>query len=414
MTTITVLEEKRIILGVTGSIAAYKAADLASKLTQAGAMVDVIMTDAAKHFVAPLTFQALTGRPVYESLWGESETASALPAHIAHVGLAESADLILIAPATASTIARLAHGFADDLLSVTVLAARCPVVLAPAMDGGMYENPVTQANLEKLRNFGMQIIEPEHGRFASGLEGRGRLPETSTLMGYIRHIMGSGLEGRHIVVTAGGTREALDPVRYISNHSSGKQGYAIAQAALDFGAEVTLISTVPHLQTPAGAKLVSINSAAEMRDAVLAHADCDALVMAAAVADLRPAQITEHKIKKQNAPDTLLLERTDDILAIIGQNRRETGRPSVVVGFAAETQDLIDNARAKLEKKNLDLIVANDLTVPGAGFATETNIVTFIRRSGELEIHPITTKTRVAEKIMQFIVQNVTGNAKEE
>jgi len=400
----SILANKRIVLGVTGSIAAYKAADLASKLTQARAVVEVILTDAAQQFVTPLTFQALTGGAVYTSLW--NSTGAGLPTHIAHVGLGESADLLLIAPATANTLAKLAAGLADDLLTVTFLAARCPVLLAPAMDGGMYEHPATQANLKKLRGDGCTIIEPEPGRFASGLVGRGRLPETPTLVGHIRRELGKkgALHGRRVVVTAGGTREPIDPVRFVGNHSSGKQGYAIAQAALDAGAEVTLISTVAHLPNPIGATLIGVNSAAEMRDAVLAQVDCDALIMAAAVADFRPSQSATQKIKKHRAELALVLAPNDDILAMVGQQRPTTQHPRVVVGFAAETQNLHQNAQSKLEKKNLDIIVANDLTQVGAGFAEDTNVVTILSRHAPPESLPQMDKSAVAAIIIQRVV----------
>jgi phosphopantothenoylcysteine decarboxylase/phosphopantothenate--cysteine ligase len=399
---ISVFDGKCVVLAVTGSIAAYKSVDLASKLTQAGAQVDVILTESAKRFVTPLTFQSVTGRPVYDDLWTGS--AAGLPTHIAHVGLGEGADVI--SPATANTLAKLAHGLADNLLTVTALAARCPVMVAPAMDGGMYQHPATQANIETLLARGVILIEPEVGRFASGLEGRGRLPETPVLMGHLRRVLGAnrGLGGRHVVVTAGGTREPLDPVRFISNHSSGKQGYAITQAALDYGADVTLISTVQHMPAPIGAELVEVETAHQMRDAVLNLADCDVLVMAAAVADLRPASVSDQKIKKQNTESTLALDRNDDILALVGELRRESGRPLVSVGFAAETQNLVENAQGKLEKKNLDLIIANDLTAPGAGFSADTNIVTVISRGHAPESLPITTKMAVAEMIMERAV----------
>ncbi|MFP4321395.1 MAG: bifunctional phosphopantothenoylcysteine decarboxylase/phosphopantothenate--cysteine ligase CoaBC [Anaerolineales bacterium] len=400
---ISVLQDKRIILGVTGSIAAYKVADVASKLTQGGAHVDVIMTESATRFVTPLTFQALTGRPVYTSLWGGADAATGLPTHIAHVGLAEGADLLFIAPATAQTMARLAHGMADDLLSVTALAARCPVLLAPAMDGGMYEHPATQASVTTLQSYGYGIIEPAWGRFASGLEGRGRLPEPATLIGHLRRMLGTGgpLAGRHLVVTAGGTREALDPVRYITNHSSGRQGYAIAQAGIDAGARVTLISTSTALPTPVGADVIQVVSADDMRDAVLAHIDCDVLVMVAAVADLRPAQRAEQKIKKAEAALTLQLARNDDILMLVGAQRAETGTPRVCIGFAAETTNLLDNAASKLHRKNLDLIVANDLTAPDAGFGGENNTVTILSATQDPEHLPPTTKQIVAERLLQ-------------
>jgi len=403
-----ILKDKRIVLGVTGSIANYKVADLASKLTQAGGLVDVIMTDAAKQFVTPLTFQAVTGRSVYDSLWQSSEGAG-FPTHIAHVGLGEGADAILIAPATANTLAKLASGRADDLLSVTFLAARCPVIVAPAMDGAMYEHPATQANVETLRQYGVHIIEPEWGRFASGLEGRGRLPDREVLMGTLRNVLGKhqgALRGKRVVVTAGGTREALDPVRFIGNHSSGKQGYAIAQAAIDAGADVKLISTVT-LPSPVGAELVVVHSAHELRDAVLNNIQCDALIMAAAVADFRPAQQATQKIKKDGAATSLELARNDDILALVGEQRVTSGFPKISVGFAAETQDLRQNAAKKLTKKNADLIVANDLTASGAGFAGDTNIVTFIQQDAEPQDYPLRSKDAVARQIVEWVAQKL-------
>ncbi|MDQ7035053.1 MAG: bifunctional phosphopantothenoylcysteine decarboxylase/phosphopantothenate--cysteine ligase CoaBC [Anaerolineae bacterium] len=291
MQTITLLKDKRIILAATGSIAVYKAVDLASKLTQVGALVDVIMTDSAQRFVAPITFKAVTGRAVYTDMW-QADNSGGLPTHIAHVGLGEGADLMAVVPATANTIAKLATGIADNLLTVTALAARCPLLIAPAMDGGMYEHPATQANIETLLKRGAYLVEPEEGRFASGLIGRGRLPDTQTLIGHIRLLLAQNgaLHGNHVVVTAGGTREALDPVRFIGNHSSGKQGYALAQAALDVGAKVTLISTV-DLPTPIGAKLDKVDSAESMLEAVLHYALKELhriLIMSAAVADFRP------------------------------------------------------------------------------------------------------------------------------
>lgn len=402
---ITVLDDRRIILGVTGSIAAYKAVDLASKLTQAGARVDVIMTGAAQRFVTPLTFQAVTGRPVYTSMWG-TDTGGGLPTHIAHVGLGEGANLLVVAPVTANSLAKLAHGLADDLLSVTALAARCPVVVAPAMDGGMYEHPATQANLAALRERGVAVIEPARGRFASGLVGRGRLPETPVLLGHIRRALGRGgpLENMKVVITAGGTREPIDPVRYITNRSSGKQGYALAQAALDAGACVTLISATQQLPVPVGAVLVPVESAEAMLDAVLTYSrDADALIMAAAVADFRPAEIAQHKIKKADQDDeapTLALRRTPDILMAIKTQRAATGHPRAVIGFAAESHDLLENAQAKLRRKGLDLIVANDITAPDAGFNVDTNRVVLIDAGGAQHPLDLTSKARVGEAVI--------------
>ena len=401
---VSLLDQKRIVLGVSGSIAVYKVVDLASKLTQAGMLVDVIMTEAARQFVTPLAFQAVTGRPVYDDMW-QASSGAALPTHIAHVGLGESADLLAIIPATANTLARLANGFADDLISVTALAARCPLLIAPAMDGGMYAHPATQANVQTLVARGAYLVEPETGRFASGLTGQGRLPETPTLLGHIRLALAQQgpLAGRRIVVTAGGTREAIDPVRYLSNHSSGKQGYAIAQAALDAGARVTLISTV-NLPAPVGAELVAVDSAESMQAAVLSHSsEADALIMAAAVADFRPASIADQKIKKRSADDTpeLKLVQNPDILLTL---RDAPQRPKLVVGFAAESEDLLANARSKLVKKGLDLLVANDISASDAGFSVDTNRVTLIDAQGAEESLSLMSKARVGEALIMRIV----------
>ncbi len=407
MDTIALVDGKRIILGVCGSIACYKAVDLASKLTQAGAAVDVIMTEAAQRFVSPLTFQAVSGRPVYTDLW-RSAADEGLPTHIAHVGLAEGADLLLIAPATANTLGKLAHGLADDLLTVTALAAKCPLAIAPAMDGAMYEHPALRANLEVLRARDVHLIEPEIGRFASGLSGLGRLPETPTLLGQVRRILGKDgeLTGRKLVVTAGGTREALDPVRYLSNRSSGKQGYAIAQAALDAGAEVVLISAAQRLVPPVGVRLVSVDSAAAMKEAVLEHlVDSTALVMAAAVADYKPAAVSERKIKKADDDLTLPLERTADILMTVKQRRADTGYPMIVVGFAAESENLVENASDKLQRKGLDLLIANDITATDAGFEVDSNRVLVLDIDGGL--HKIDRRSKA--DIGAYIIERIGG-----
>ncbi len=408
MPPITLLNGKKIVLGVTGSIASYKAVDLASKLTQAGAQVDVVMTASAQKFVTPLTFQAVTGRVVYTNMW-QTDQSGGLPTHIAHVGLGEGADLFVIAPITANSLAKLAHGLADDLLSVTALAVRCPILVAPAMDGGMHEHPATQANLEILRERGVYVLEPEEGRFASGLVGKGRLPETPTLLGEIRRTLGiqGSLAGRKLVVTAGGTKEAIDPVRYVTNHSSGKQGYAIAQAGLDAGAEVVLISTTAHLPTPIGAELVRVDSAESMKNAVHDHlATADALIMAAAVADFKPATVADQKIKKSADGSTgmsLELTRTPDILLTVKDYRAEHQRPLVVGGFAAETQNLLDNAQGKLERKGLDFICANDLTASGAGFQGDTNQVTLLKADGTRHDFAMMSKSEVGEMIVSEI-----------
>jgi phosphopantothenoylcysteine decarboxylase/phosphopantothenate--cysteine ligase len=398
---ITLLEQKRIILGVTGSIAAYKAVDLASKLTQLGAVVDVIMTEAAQRFVTPLTFQAVTGRAVYTNIW-QSPSGSDLPTHVAHVGLAESAALLLIAPATANTLAHLAHGFTEDLLSITALAVRCPVLVAPAMDGGMYAHPATQSNLATMQARGITVVQPEEGRFASGLVGQGRLPDTTTLLGAIRAALGHEgiLKDRRVIVTAGGTREALDPVRYITNRSSGKQGHALAQAALDVGAQVTLISTARSLEVPYGADLIAVESAQQMQAAVLEHIpNADALIMAAAVADFRPRNAADQKIKKSDEL-TLVLDKNPDILLSVYEQRKTTQIPKVVVGFAAESQNLVDYALDKLQRKGLDLLVANDISATDAGFDVDTNRV-LIFAVGSIEPQKLAdSKARISESII--------------
>lgn len=408
---VTLLENRRIVLGVTGSIAVYKAVDLASKLTQAGALVDVIMTAAAEKFVTPLTFQAVTGRPVYNDIWQTGGSGGGLPTHIAHVGLGEGADLLVIAPASANILAKLAHGMADDLLSVTALATRCPVVVAPAMDGGMYGHPSTAGNMATLQERGVMLIEPESGRFASGLTGKGRLPETPTLMGMIRKALAGRepLAGRKVIVTAGGTREAIDPVRFITNRSSGKQGHAVAQAAIDAGAEVVLVSTASgSLPAVVGAKLVPVQSAAEMLAAVEAElADADVLVMSAAVADFRPATVATQKIKKSlDSDDAPIIEltRTPDILLTIKDQKEQSGRPLVTVGFAAESHDLYENARGKLLRKGMDLIVANDIMAEDAGFEVDTNQVIILDRDGEQQSVPLSSKTRIAETVIGRVV----------
>jgi phosphopantothenoylcysteine decarboxylase / phosphopantothenate---cysteine ligase len=369
--------------------------------------VDVIITEAAQKFITPLTFQSLTGRPVYTDMW-QPALGDALPTHIAHVGLGEGANLMLIAPATAHHIAKLAHGFADDLLCVTALALRCPLIVAPAMDGAMYENPAVAENVRRLTDRGVIVLEPEMGRHASGLAGRGRLPEVPTLIGVVRQHLGrewGWLRDRKIVVTAGGTREPIDPVRYVGNRSSGKQGYAIAQAAIDEGANVTLITTPTGLIAPIGAEVVTVETAGNMLEAVMNHIpDADALIMAAAVADFRPEKSADQKIKKTNADLDIHLVRTPDILHTVGQQRLKTGYPSVLVGFAAETRDLLKNARSKLEKKNVDYIIANDVFAPGAGFQGDTNIVTILGADGSSVSLPQLSKSAVAQAILQRVI----------
>jgi phosphopantothenoylcysteine decarboxylase/phosphopantothenate--cysteine ligase len=399
----TVLTGKHILLGVTGSIAAYKAADLASKLTQAGALVDVILTAAAEKFVTPLTFQSVTGRRAFTDadLWGGE-------AHVLHVGLGHSTDLLVIAPCTADTMAKLAHGLADNLLSITALAANCPLVIAPAMDGGMFDAPATQANLATLIARGARIVGPAEGHLASGLTGPGRMVEPLEIIGHIRAALGQSgkLAGKKIVVTAGGTQEPLDPVRVLTNHSSGKQGYAIAQAAIDLGADVCLISAPTTLSVPVGARLVPVRTAEEMKIAVLAESsDAEALIMAAAVADFRPKHVAENKLKKRDGIPQVELEAAPDILKAVASLRAEKKRPPLVIGFAAESRDLLENAAEKLKSKHLDLIVANDISAVDAGFGAQTNRVTLLFADGQKESLPLMDKSDVAEIILQKIVK---------
>ncbi len=400
---ISLLSEKHILLGVTGSIAAYKAVDLASKLAQAGAVVETILTADAARFVSPLSFQSVTGHPAYTDadLWGAQ-------AHVLHVGLAQQADVLIVAPLTAQTMAKLANGLADNLLSLAALAATCPLLLAPAMDAGMFAHPATQANLARLKARGAAIIGPDEGHLASGLVARGRMTEPQEILGHIRHTLAQGgpLCGRKVTVTAGGTQEPLDPVRFLTNRSSGKQGLALAQAALDAGAAVTLVTAPVSLPIPVGADHIPVRTAAEMAYAVLAASrDADALLMAAAVADFRPARTAKQKVKKEGGLDSLELEATTDILAAVAEQRQDTGHPTVVVGFAAETENLLDNAAAKVQAKSLDLIVANDISAPDAGFEVDTNRVILLDAWGDSEPLPLMSKTAVAERVIDRVVK---------
>lgn len=394
-----ILSGKRILLGVTGSIACYKAADIASKLTQAGAEVDVILTAAGEKFVLPLTFQSVTGRRAYTDpdLWGSE-------AHVLHINLGKTADLLLIAPCTANTLAKLANGIADNLLTITALAATCPLVIAPAMDGGMFDHPSTQKNLATLKERGAVVIGPASGHLASGLIGAGRMSEPAEILGQVRVVLGKKgkLAGKKVVVTAGGTQEALDPVRVITNHSSGKQGYALAQAALDAGAEVCLITAPTGLTPPVGSRVVKVNSAQEMLDAVLAES-ADALVMAAAAADFTPKTVAKDKMKKRDGIPQIELTAAPDILRTVSAPPDGKKRFSVVAGFAAESRDLLENASEKLQSKKLDFIVANDISSNDAGFAVDTNRVTLLFANGTKEILPLMSKAEVAERIIEHI-----------
>jgi len=389
------LANKTIVLGITGGIAAYKAADIASKLTQAGAKVEVIMTESATRFITPLTLRNITGRPVVTSMWEPATEFS-----LEHVALAEVADVVVIAPATANIIAKLAAGIADDMLCCTVLATKAPVIVAPAMDVNMFQNSITQDNLVKLKARGFTIIDPGYGYLASGKVGLGRLAETETIIGTIKQVLGrSGdLAGKRIVVATGGTREPIDPVRHIGNRSSGKMGYAMAEAARDRGATVTLVTAPTSLPDPAGIEVTHVETAAQMKEVVTkAVAQADALIMAAAVADYQPKSAAKAKIKKDAPGLTLELIRTPDILTEVQGN-------FLKVGFAAESEDVIENARRKLEKKQLDLMVANDITAKESGFAVDTNKVTLIDRDGKIESLPLLTKREVADRILDKVV----------
>lgn len=395
----SILSGKHILLGVTGSIAAYKAADLASRLTQTGAQVDVILTAAGEKFITPLTFQSVAGRRAYtdSDLWGNE-------AHVLHVSFGKTADLLVIAPCTADTIAKLSHGMADNLLTVTALAATCPVLIAPAMDGGMFDHPATKQNLATLKSRGVLVAGPAEGHLASGLSGKGRMLEPIEVLGHIRLALGrhGKLAGKKVIVTAGGTQEAIDPVRVITNRSSGKQGYALAQAALDSGAEVCLITAPTALTPPVGARVIHVKSAQEMLDALM-NESADALIMAAAAADFRPQQAAKEKMKKRDGVPQIELEAAPDILKTVSGQKSGRKRFKVMVGFAAESQDLLENASEKLKSKGLDFIAANDISANDAGFSVETNRITLLFANGTKEILPLMNKTEAAEKIIGHI-----------
>jgi len=390
------LSNKTIVLGITGGIAAYKAAAIASQLTQAGAKVNVIMTKEAIQFISPVTFRAITGRPVVTEMFDLASEFS-----IGHVSLAKAADIVVIAPATANIIAKLAAGIADDMLCCTVLATKAPVLIAPAMETNMYNNPVTQDNLSKLKARDFVIIAPATGWLASGKGGQGRLADINDIIGSIRHVLGRGgdLAGKHIVVTAGGTHEPIDPVRYISNRSSGKMGYALVEAARDRGAKVTLVTAPISLAEPVGVDVVKVGTAQEMRQAVVkVTPQADALIMAAAVSDYRPIKAAKDKIKKREAGLTLELECTPDILGSVKGN-------FIKVGFAAESSNLVKNAKQKLQQKGLDFIVANDITASDSGFGADTNRVTIIDREGKVDSLPLMPKREVADKVLDRVVE---------
>ena len=388
------LADKHVVLGVTGSIACYKALDLASKLMQAGALVDTIMSYGATQFVTPLAFRSLTHRAVVTDSFDPDSEYS-----VEHVALAQQADVVVVAPATVHCIAKLALGLADDPLTTTIVAAKCPLVVAPAMDGNMFDHPATQANLATLKERGVVIAGPGTGRLASGLTGVGRLLETSELLGHISYALGrdGDLAGRTVVVSAGGTMEPIDPVRVITNHSSGKMGYALAEAARDRGADVVLVTAPTSLPDPALVKVVQVRTAEQMGEAIQEHVkNAHALIMAAAVADYRPAVEAGQKIKKTEDDLTISLAKTTDIL--------KTAKGDFVrVGFAAESENLVENAKAKVGSKKLDLIVANDITAEGSGFGSDTNQVTLIGRDLAVEELPLLTKYDVSNRILDRV-----------
>ncbi len=398
------MRDRRVVIGVTGGIAAYKACELASRLTQAGAQVRVVMTDNAQRFVSPLTFATLTNHSVATDMWAERE-------EMAHISLADFAEVVIVAPATANLIGKFATGIADNLLATTLLTVTCPVVLAPAMNTRMLENRVVQENLERLRERGVTIIEPEAGRLACGDTGPGRLPATDVLVEAVERALGletdSPLAGRRVLVTAGPTREALDPVRFLSNPSTGKMGYALAEAAAARGAEVLLVSGPTELADPAGVEVVRVMSAAEMHDVVQKRSgEADVFIGAAAVADFRPARVEASKIKKaQRTELTLSLERTPDIIAAVAEWEP---RP-LIVGFAAETEDPRANAERKLREKNMDLIVANDVTDDDSGFGADTNRVTILDAHGGAEELPTMSKAEVAGRVLDRVQELVAS-----
>ena len=390
------LAGKRIVLGVTGGIAAYKAIELSRRLVDAGAHVVPIMTDAAQHFVGATTLSALASEPVQTELWNNPTTP------IPHTKVGQGADLIIVAPATAKSIAAYRMGYSHDLLQNTLIATRAPVIVCPAMHTEMWEHPSVVDNIATLRKRGVHIVEPESGRLAGGDMGAGRLADPATILGAAERILGpADLTGVRVVVSAGGTREPIDAVRVIANRSSGKQGYAVAAEAAARGAQVTLVSTV-GLPTPAGVQVIAVETAAEMQEAMeRAAIDHDVIVMAAAVADFRPAHAASGKIKKRDGVPEIVLQPTPDILAGLGANKRDD---HVLVGFAAETANLVDNAQGKLERKRLDLIVANDVSAPGVGFAHDTNAVTLLRPGAKPVEIDLATKRDVARAVIDAVV----------
>ena len=390
------LKGKTVLLGVTGGIAAYKAAALASALVKQHAAVEVVMTQNATQFITPLTFEQLTGRKVMVDTFDRNFVHQ-----VEHISLAQRTDLVIIAPATANVCAKLAHGLADNMLTTTVLACRCPKLIAPAMNTNMLENPVTQDNLDLLRHYGWDVISPASGRLACGAVGAGKLPEPEELLQHIlRHVaLAHDLQGKKVLISAGPTQEALDPVRYLTNHSTGKMGYALARMAMLRGAEVTLVSGPTSIAPPPFVRVIPVVSAQDMFEAVTSHAvHADFIFMAAAVADYTPEQYKDDKIKKHDGDMQIPLKRTRDILGYLGQHRTPG---QIICGFSMETRDMLENSRVKLQKKNVDMICANNLKVPGAGFGVDTNVITVISNDGIREL-PLLSKEAAANAILDL------------
>lgn len=390
------LKNKTVLLGVTGGIAAYKAAALASALVKLHANVEVVMTENATKFITPLTFEQLTGRRTMVDTFDRNFSHQ-----VEHISLAERTDLVIVAPATANVCAKLAHGLADDMLTTTVLACRCPKLIAPAMNTNMYESPVTQDNLSILRRYGWDVIEPASGRLACGVVGKGKMPEPEDLVQHILRYLAfpHDLAGKKVLITAGPTQEALDPVRYLTNHSTGKMGYAIARMAMLRGADVTLVSGPTNITPPPFVTFFPVVSAADMFEAVTSRtSEADMIFMAAAIADYTPAAYVDNKIKKKDGDLSIPLNRTQDILKWLGEHRRQD---QVICGFSMETENLIENSRAKLLKKNADMICANNLKVEGAGFGVDTNVITVITKENITEL-PLLSKEAAADQILSI------------
>ena len=391
---------RTIVLGVTGSIAAYKIASLASMLVKQHASVHVIMTQNATNFINPITFETLTGHKCLVDTFDRN-----FEFQVEHVSLAKQADLMLIAPASANVIGKMAHGIADDMLTTTVLACKAPVYVSPAMNTNMYENPIVQDNLRTLETYGMKVIDPASGYLACGDTGAGKMPEPQTLFAYIEAELAhkKDLSGKRVLVTAGATQEALDPVRYLTNHSTGKMGYALAKAAMVRGAQVTLVSGQTNLEPPLFVDLVPIISAQDMYEAVERRFDeTDVLIMAAAVADYRPKEYVDQKIKKRTGDNVLELARTTDIIGTLSARKKQG---QFLCGFSMETEHMLENSKKKLQQKHLDMIVANNLRTEGAGFGKDTNVVTLIREDGQMEL-PKLSKLEVSHRILDEIVQS--------